>query len=217
MSTRRFISLAGATLGAAALLLSSAVGSHAQVPPGTINLPNIGGSDGFPPISDVLAFSGQAVITSDNAAGLIAPCLSAEPDNPPEVDIVGCGGTFGFTTTACAGVSDPDPDLPAIPSTVEAGLCSIAATGSFQNLICGTGTVQGAVTITGGADAGEAGTFGIVFAATVGVVTGYISGDYVVGVVQLGPPLAVPPPPNPNDPDCTGGFTVTSVDLAFDL
>jgi hypothetical protein len=216
MSKRRLVRSVTAVRGTAALLPCSTVGALAQVVPGTINLPILGSSDGPFPVSDLMALNSALTITSDNFNGVFVPCRSNEPDNPPEVDLVGCGGSFNFTSVTCVGLSDPEPDLPAV-GTPETGLCSIGANGNFQNLVCGTGYVQGNTTVTGGADAGEAGTFGIVFTATVGVVTGYISGDYVVGVVQLGPPLAVPRPPNPNDPDCTGGFTVHATAVLLDL
>jgi hypothetical protein len=227
MANRRFITVASATFGTVALMLGSAMGGHAQVPPpGTINTPSQVSvpPESTLPLSDVLAFTGQATIQSDNCTGVVPVDLDCPPvgggegDNPPAVDLIGGGGTFGFTSGSPAG-----PGCVGWSDTAEAGLCSVGATGSFQNAVCGTGYVQGTVTITGGADAGESGPFGIVFAATVGVVTGNISDtpdadgsgtDYVVGVVQLGPPLTTAVPALP---DCTSGFTVTSVDVALDL
>jgi hypothetical protein len=218
MSTRRFITLTSAALGATALLLGSAVGSHAQIPPGTINTPTTIAvpPESLLPISDVIAFNGTAPITSDNTNGLLVGCpLGGEPDSPPAVDLVGCGGQFNFTSSICEGVSDGDLGAP------EVGGCVVTATGQFQNLVCGTGTVQGTVTITGNDP--YTGTFGIIFAATVGVVTGNLtdgsdgSVDYLVGLVQLGPPTNIPPQTPPDTGDCTTQFTVTSVDVGFDL
>lgn len=217
MSTRRYITLAAAAVGASALLLGSAVGGRAQTPPpGTIQTPNtiLVPPESVLPLSDILAFSGTAHIQTDNANGVL-PCVSNdEPDNPAEVDLVGCGGTFSFgSDIACAGVSDPNPDFPGglVP---EGPNCFVTANGTFENAVCGSGYVQGNVNVTSGADAGEGGSFGIVFVGTIGVVTSNISGDYGVGVVQLGPPV---PPSAPTPPDCTPAFTVTSVDVLFDL
>jgi len=232
MVNRRLITAASATLGAVALLFGSAMGGNAQVPPtGTINTPEQTSvpPESTLPLSDILAFSGQATITSDNCVGVIPVDLDCPPlgpgegDAPAEVDLIGGGGGFNFTSSIlCLGWSDLSEVgvVIAVPPTN----CAVAANGTFQNLVCGTGYVQGNVSITAGPDAGEGGPFGIVFAATIGVVTGNIrepaadgdgaGTDYVVGVVQLGPPTAVNvPAPG----DCTNAFTVTSVDLALDL
>ncbi len=218
MSTRRFISLATAALGASAMLLGSALSGHAQIPPGTILTPGsiLVPPESTSPISDVVAFTGLATITNDNGnSALGVPCASTtpEPDGPAAVDLVGCGGSFQFGSAICEGVSDSTDGDGVEPP----GGCSVTANGNFENLVCGTGFVQGTnVTITGFES--YTGPFGLVFVGTIGVLTANLSdNDYAVGVVQLGPPTT-PPSPNPADPtDCTTGFTVTGVAVAFDL
>ena len=123
----------------------------------------------------------------------------------PGVQLVGGSGTYSFNTSSFEG-------LPGIcgyistdttPPEVAAGSCSVTSSGSYTNIVCGTGSVIGSTTVTeadGGSD-----TYGIdiTFAAGLGVVTS-TSGGTAVGVVQLLPPLA--PPPGP--PVCVNQFDV---------
>jgi len=220
MLGRRFITTCGVTLGVAALLLGSTTGGRAQViPPSGVAIPPEGAL-----LSDAVGFVGEAQIASDNPNGFVAPCLeNDEPDTPASVDLVGCGGTFNFSSLACAGASDNGPEnlppgSPELPST-----CNVTASGNFANLVCGTGEASGTAAVTGGGES-QSIAFGIVFVATVGIVTGNANdtsgdgtadpADYVVGVVDLGPPTAANVP---SVGDCTNGFTVAVAALELDL
>jgi hypothetical protein len=155
--------------------------------------------------SDTIAFTGSAVILTDNTNNCGDPVDLLGPETP-HVDLVAGCGTFNFSSTVCAGVSVGE--LP--------GLCTITANGSFNNMVCGTGTATGAGNVTG-IDNGPV-AFNITFVATIGVVTGTFSDpaeagtenpDILDGVVQLGPGGTGPLPDGP--PDCTNGFQVTGV------
>src|SRR5689334_2743323 len=52
----------------------------------------------------------------------------------PPVQLLGGGGSFTFLSDVCAGVSN---------DTAEGGLCSISLSGTYSNLVCGTGTATG--------------------------------------------------------------------------
>jgi len=173
------------------------------------------------PISDVIAFQGNATITADNVGGcgdavpdLFVPAVHAET---AAVDLVGGCGSFSFNSTVCAGYSDGDPVVGA-----EVGACAIVSTGSFSNTVCGTGSVAAGANATVGGVEGATVTFGITFDATIGIVTGSITdttGDgagqtepILEGVVQLGPggnPLTQDGPV-----DCTNGFSIAGVVIA---
>jgi hypothetical protein len=141
-------------------------------------------------VSDVLVINGQAVVS-------------------PSVQISGGAGSFTFNTSVCAGVSDGDGVAAPTP---EAGLCVIASTGTYANIVCGTGSATGTATISGAESATA--SFSITFAGTIGVVTGSVTDnppdsdtvDAITGVVQIGPPV---PPSVPPVGTCTNGFTVT--------
>src|SRR5258708_38358419 len=110
---RRLMTVGGATLASAVLLVGSSVGGRAQVPgvvlPSNVSVP----PESALPLSDLTAFTGEANISSDNcnqALGVV-PCQdSPEGDSPAMVDLVGGGGSFVFNSIACAGVSDPNGD-----------------------------------------------------------------------------------------------------------
>jgi hypothetical protein len=215
--------VASAVVGTLALLAGSILTGEAQIPPGTINLPITVSvpPESLLPISDVVVFDGSAAITSDNANGLMVGCpLGFEPDNPAAVDLVGCGGTFTSSSAICEFVSDPgEPDLPGVGAP-EGGGCEVTFNGLLENLVCGTGTLQANISFSGGLLRSEqsTGVLGIVLVATVGVITGYLNdGDYIVGLVQLGPPLSVPPPLPPDTGDCMTGVTFIASALMFDL
>jgi hypothetical protein len=95
------------------------------------------------------------------------------------VQLVGGSGTFAFGSNLCEMVSPP-----------EAGSCSIAASGTYVNIICGTGTVNGTANISG-PDGTETMTFSIAFAQGSGTLTGNMSADdgpaTVAGTVEITP------------------------------
>jgi hypothetical protein len=101
-------------------------------------------------ISDNLIFAGKVVITADGDGDV------------PNVDLVGGGGAFAFAQTACLLASNP----------AEVGPCTIAAAGGFVSIVCGTGNVFGGVAAIAGAGENVTLTFGVAFAAGIGVLTG---------------------------------------------
>jgi hypothetical protein len=108
--------------------------------------------------------------------------------------LVGGGGTYSFSSDVCAGAS----------SDVDAGLCTISSSGSYTNIVCGTGTVFSATATTTESD-GASDTVGIAitFVAGVGVVTGAPSATTVAGVAVL-----VGTGPGTNGSTCVTGFDV---------
>lgn len=209
MFGRRIISAALAVGASAALALGSS---------GVARASDITG------VSDLLIVTGTAVINGDGALGTTAGSCADAPDllggeTVAHVDASGGCGAFTFSSSACAGVSQSVP-----PSLSEIGTCSATASGNFKNIICGTGSASGSVTITGNESATA--TFNIIFVGTIGVLRGGStdtsgdeageSDDQLVGVVQLGPAQGGGPLPD-GPPDCTSAFTITSATVAFDL
>ncbi len=220
MPIQRLATMAVALLGAGAVLMTSVEEGRAQTPPpGTVFLPSTPPAvppESVLPLSDVLVFTVDTEITSDNSNGALPgseQCPDGgEPDNPAAMDLVGCGGSFSFSSVACVEVSDPEPDLPGA-GLPEAGPCDVQASASYEALVCGSGYIQGSVAVDGGPDTGESGRFGIAFAGTVGVIAGSIGNDYAVGIAHVSP-LASIPPPMPDAGDCS---TLVSIEAALVL
>jgi len=80
------------------------------------------------------------------------------------VQLQGGTGSYSFASDACAAVSSDD-----VPP---AETCTISASGTYVNIVCGTGTAPGTATVVE-AD-GSSDTFGysLTFVAGIGVVTG---------------------------------------------
>ncbi|MGI8609331.1 MAG: hypothetical protein ACR2MY_08920 [Candidatus Dormibacteria bacterium] len=141
-----------------------------------------------PGVSDTIAFQGHAAAT---------------------VLLVGGGGTFGFNSGTCALMSDVDSTTEPAGSEVDTH-CSVTASGSFANIVCGTGTADGSASISS-TDGSALISFHIVFAGGVGTITGSGTesdggtGLVVAGTVQIAPDAGGSPPV------CTNGFTVTTV------
>jgi hypothetical protein len=109
-----------------------------------------------------------------------------DPGGPLDTDT----GTFDFDgTAACAGT-----DVGGSPAVVLPGTYTIAADGTYENLLCGTGTANGAATLNGGLTSIQA-SFGVRFVAGVGkmwiVVTGgTFQGGGGDGVISITNPQA---------------------------
>ena len=105
------------------------------------------------------------------------------------VQLVGGGGVWAFASNICEMVSAP-----------EAGACSIAASGTYSNVICGTGTVAGTATLSG-PDGDETMSFSITFVSGTGQLIGNMSADdgpaTVVGQIVI----------TPTGGSCAGGVT----------
>jgi hypothetical protein len=124
------------------------------------------------------------------------------------VQLVMGSGNFTFTTTSlaggapsCAGVST-DATPPEVFTS-----CTITSSGTYSNIVCGTGTATGTSTsVTEPDGSAEAmGTYTIVFAAGVGVLVD--TTDPAVGVVDISPSQSgIGSPPN-----CVTQFNVIAV------
>jgi len=229
---RRTLILGAATVFAvtASLAATGRAGAQ-QIPPPTPDLtglclpPTLCSVPGI--ISDAAVFTGQAIITSDSDN-------VGQAGETNGVDLLGGTGGFNYTTQvllvgAAVCVSDPAVDAGDPGPGVEVGVsaagaalvgggCSVAVTsGTFANLVCGTGSATGTGTITG-PDGTTTGLFAISFYGTIGIVTGSNGGENIYGVVQLAPPASanLPDAPNGTDIDCTRGFTATGAIVAFE-
>jgi hypothetical protein len=116
-------------------------------------VPSAHAQDSLLPLSDTAVLAGELVVTSDN----FGPPM--DPDTPAFMDLLGGGGSFASSSTLCLVTSDP----------AEAGLCSLTASGTFSNNLCGTFTMDGTATFTGGGDSGTFG-FHIMFTTTIGLM-----------------------------------------------
>jgi hypothetical protein len=90
------------------------------------------------------------------------------------VQLVGGGGTFCLTTDVC--VSFSSDDIPPV------GICTLSASGSYTNTVCGTGNVSGTATSAEADGSVDTVGFSLTLVAGLGVITGG-----AVGVVDLQP------------------------------
>ena len=154
-----------------------------------------------------------AVLSAMLAAGALAltplACSAADGDNDvmvfvgqstslTPVQLVGGSGVFQFATTfgfasACEGVSSDEP-ASASPQ------CSISASGSYVSIVCGTGTLSGAATVSEADGQVDSVGFTITLVGGVGVITGG-----AVGVVEIIPTGVASPPA------CMTSFTMAGV------
>jgi len=120
------------------------------------------------------------------------------------VQLVGGSGTFFFDSNLCEMVSPPDAGE---VSAGEEGACTLTASGTFTNIVCGTGTASGTATLNG-PDGSETITFSITFVDGQGTVTGNATepdgNGTVSGSVEISPNS-----PQTNGATCTNGFSVT--------
>jgi hypothetical protein len=110
----------------------------------------------------------------------------------PPVQTVGGTGTYSFSGSCTVAVGDSEVGgAPEVPSS-----CTITSTGSFTNVVCGTGLVTGSATINEGAPDPStiSANYTIVFVGSVGVVvsTSVTESDSpppaaAAGVVQILP------------------------------
>lgn len=118
-------------------------------------------------VSNVSADTGGDNVTFTGATGSLVPPVQA----------VGGGGSFTFASKTCEAVdTDHGPQA-----------CTITASGTYTNIVCGTGTANGTATVT---SAGETETisFSITFVGGQGKLTGTTSdGDAANGYVNITP------------------------------
>lgn len=153
-----------------------------------------------------------------NAATVGAVVFQGTTSSLTPVAGVGGSGTYAFSTSTpaaglvpgwCVGFQITEPPIPpaiAIGGGIGGSGCSVSASGSYNNLVCGTGTTGS--TAQAGLAEGDSATisvntvgsssvtinYGIVFVAGVGIIHS-LSGP-AAGVVQIAP---------------TGGNCVTGV------
>jgi hypothetical protein len=168
--------------------------------------PSLATAQELPGPSDVAVFTGVAPISPGGTC-------------PGAVCWVGGTGSYTFASSACVNVSEID-SLSDNPLAEVDTNCHVTAGGNFDNVVCGTGYANGNATV---AAEGETGTFSfsIVFAGTVGIITGAGSESdsgpaWLVGVVQISGTPVAPTPTPPNFGPCVNTFTPTVVAAIFD-
>lgn len=180
--------------------------------------PSLAAAD-TPGFSDLAVFTGNAPIGATST-----PC-------PGAVCWVGGTGPYNFASTICAYASDVEvPADAGAVAELTGGLATNGCTvnpagGNFDNVVCGTGFADGTATITAnlGGDLGETTTvaYSIVFAGTVGIITGTAnesdSGQsWIAGAVQIRAIVTPPTPGAPGQGACTTTFTPTVAAAIFD-
>jgi len=158
--------------------------------------------------------------------GLVGAQLGAAADTPGPSDtvifqgrtstltpvpLVGGSGSYAFNSSTCAISSDASDGVDAGDP---AGMCTIASTGTYVSVVCGTaavtGNITGSATINAEGFAPYAtGNYTISLVAGVGVVTGSGTEADGTGPVTLSGAVQLVPDAPTGDGFCTHGFTVT--------
>lgn len=154
----------------------------------------------------------------------LTPPSPIPPGGTNGVPLILGTGTYGFNSTTCVGVSLGGDEGATAGLEVEANTaCSVTSTGTYTNVVCGTGLATGNATITegGGSDTYTVSNYTIVFVGGVGVVVAptitesEADGDTVpgvgAGVVVLTPVGSAVPPPTGL---CVTTFTVVGALVA---
>lgn len=139
------------------------------------------------------------------------------------VPVAGGEGTYTFATDVCAYVSDPSVQ----DGLNEVGTCNFTSTGTYENLVCGTGEADGnagQTVINTSGDGSASAVYHIDFVAGVGVVTGTATETDVdgqnpatlAGLTVLLPPTPTIPPTLPPTGVCVTGFNVVGVAALVD-
>lgn len=162
---------------------------------------------------DAAVFVGTTSTLSCSSSGLLPATPTCTGTGLP---IIGGSGGYVFTTNGlvCEGLVSTDVPPEAGDPDV-ATSCSISSTGSYTNVICGTGLASGTANLSSGGDPDDSYTasYSIVFVGGIGVLTGSVTanggddnGATVAGVLSLSPTAALPP-----TGECVAGFDVAGV------
>jgi len=118
---------------------------------------------------------GAAACVFEGVSGQAAPGVeNIVSDLGPAPDILDTdSGTFGFTGSATCAGADAN-DVP--PTVVGPATFDLSAGGTYNNVICGTGTANGTANLTDGGSTNIDYTFGIMFANGVGLKSLVVDG-----------------------------------------
>lgn len=136
--------------------------------------------------------------TPASAAGPGASAYVGQTTSLTPVAVQGGGGAYTFNSLLCVG---------AYVNSTSAGACVITSSGTYSNIVCGTGSASGSATVTWTGPIGsgsETVSYGITFVAGVGVMTG--GADGAVVIVATGSGL-------PDTSQCVTQFTVVGASV----
>lgn len=173
----------------------------------------------------VVAVQAEEVVDAD-----LAVVVGTATATPP-IQLTFGGGSFSFSSTVCAMSSvnappeatETEPPLPGVLDAEPNATCTAMASGSYGNLVCGTGIAAGSGTLTegSGSDTYSIVEFEVSFFAGVGLLAGeaYESesdGGGLAGQSRIaGEVDIVPVPPLPGAPACASNLDVAAL-LATD-
>jgi hypothetical protein len=97
------------------------------------------------------------------------------------VQLLGGSGSYSFSSDVCVFVSTD-----AFPP--EFGTCGTTSSGTYSNIVCGTGSASGSATFTEADGGSDTFSYTITFVAGVGVLQGGATGVVVIIPTGLGAP-----------------------------
>lgn len=163
--------------------------------------------------TDVMGFIGTTDVLTCSSSGIVSATPTCTGTGIP---LVGGSGAYDFTTSGlvCQVVVSEDVSPDATPDAPPPNGCSLTSTGSYINIVCGTGLASGTANVSANADDDDfTASYSIVFVAGLGVLSGTVlssNGDdfgaSLVAVLTLSPTAALPP-----TGECAAGFNVTGV------
>jgi hypothetical protein len=160
------------------------------------------------------ALAVSPLVASANDGDADAAVLLGETTTLTQVQLVGGSGSYTFDTTHFEGQAGHCVGVVSTDGPEVAASCSIGSTGGYTNIVCGTGTASGSVTLSE-ADGSDTYGIGIIFVAGLGVVTSpglpAVPNGGLVGVVQLLPSVDAPVA---SPPGCVNAFSVAGVGIS---
>lgn len=147
--------------------------------------------------SDSITAVGQTLLITCGPGGPVPVTTCAGGQGLP---LIGGTGNYSAVSSICTIVSTEDGTAP----TPEEGGCTLTTSGTYQNIVCGTGTAAGTLTVSSSLDTDDSfsATYTAAFVGFHGqlagvVTTGADAGAQLAGTVDLA--IVVPPVPPVGD------------------
>ena len=158
---------------------------------------------------------GEAILFTGTAGSV--PCTSSGPIpalpscNSGGIPYVGGSGTYSFSTGTFLPVHCEAVDL---DTASPAAACSILSSGTYTNVVCGTGLAQGSATISAPTETLSVNGYTIAFAGGLGVLAAPSISD-TDGDASAGAGVVDISPGSPGLTSyCTAGFNVVGLAVA---
>jgi hypothetical protein len=158
---------------------------------------------------------GEAILFTGTASSV--PCTSSGPI-PAEpsctsagIPYVGGSGTYSFATGTFLPVGCEAADL---DSASPVSACTISSSGTYTNVVCGTGLAQGSATVSAATETIDVNDYTIAFAGGLGVIESTAVSDSDGDATAAAGLVDISPVGSGGTAYCTSGFNVIGAAVA---